>query len=162
MATIRDIAREAGISPGAVSRILNNDPTLKVSPDTRQKVFDTAKLLHYHKVRNNDKSTFKMGILLWFSPEQELKDDYYLLTRRGVEDFCQKHAISITRAFRSDPASLKALKGVDGLICIGKFSKPDVQQFMEICQNIVFLDMPTYNFNITYIIVISFHNLLLN
>ena len=149
MATIRDIAKQAGISPGAVSRILNNDPTLSVSSDTRKRVFDIAGELHYHKTGSRDKSTFKMGILLWFSAEQEIQDTYYLLARQGVEDFCQKNAIGIVRAFRSEPASFENLKDVDGLICIGKFSRYEVQQFIDICSNIVFLDMPVHDFNIT-------------
>lgn len=149
MATIREIARLAGVSAGAVSRILNNDPTLSVSSATRKKVFDIAKELNYNKSGNNDKSTFKMGILLWFSAGQELQDSYYLRTRQGVEDFCQKNAIGIVRAFQSDPATLQALKDVDGLICIGKFSKTEIQQFIALCSNIVFLDMPVSDFNIT-------------
>ena len=149
MATIRDIAKQAGISPGAVSRILNNDPTLSVSSDTRQRVFHIAKSLQYHKTSYRDKSSFKMGILLWFSAEQEIQDIYYLLARQGVEDFCQKNAIGIVRAFRSEPASLETLKDVDGLICIGKFSQQEVLQFIDICSNNVFLDMPVQDLNIT-------------
>ena len=42
MTTIKDIAVSAGVSPATVSRILNNDTTLNVSPETRQKVLDTA------------------------------------------------------------------------------------------------------------------------
>ena len=49
MATIREIARLANVSAGAVSRILNNDPTLSVSSATRKKVFDIAKELNYNK-----------------------------------------------------------------------------------------------------------------
>ena len=48
MATIKDIASAAGVSAAAVSRILNNDETLNVSPETRQKVLDTDVLLSNH------------------------------------------------------------------------------------------------------------------
>lgn len=149
MATLKDIAQAAGISTGAVSRILNNDPTLSVSPETKRKVFEIAQELGYQKAKIRDKSLFKMGILQWFSAEQEMQDSYYLLVRQGIEDYCQKHSIGIIRAFQSDEASIKTLQGVDGLICIGKFSHEEVQKFMNICPNIVFLDMPVSDYNIT-------------
>ena len=149
MATLKDIAQAAGISTGAVSRILNNDPTLSVSPETKRKVFEIAQELNYKKAKIRNKSLFKMGILQWFSAEQEMQDSYYLLVRQGIEDFCQKHSIGIVRAFQSDEASIKTLQGVDGLICIGKFSHEEVLKFMELCPNIVFLDMPVLDYNIT-------------
>ena len=149
MATLKDIANAAGISTGAVSRILNNDPTLSVSPETKKKVFDTALELGYKKAKSKDKSQFKMGILQWFSAEQEMQDSYYLLVRQGIEDFCQKHSLGIVRAFQSDETTLKPLQGVDGLICIGKFSVEEVEKFTSICKNIVFLDMPVSDYNIT-------------
>ena len=149
MATIKDIAQAVGISSGAVSRILNNDPTLSVSPETKRKVFDIAQQLNYQKSRNRDKSLFKMGILQWFSAEQEMQDSYYLLVRQGIEDFCQKHSLGIIRAFQSDSASIEQLQDVDGLICVGKFSDEEIQKFINICRNIVFLDMPVTDYQIT-------------
>lgn len=149
MATLKDIAQAAGISTGAVSRILNNDPTLSVSTETKRNVFEIAQELGYQKAKIRDKSLFKMGILQWFSAEQEIQDSYYLLVRQGIEDYCQKHSIGIIRAFQSDEASIKTLQGADGLICIGKFSHEEVQKFMNICPNIVFLDMPVLDYNIT-------------
>ena len=149
MATIKDIANAAGISAGAVSRILNNDPTLSVSPETKKRVLEFAQELNYQKSRNRDKSIFKMGILQWFSAEQEMQDSYYLLVRQGIEDFCQKHSIGIVRAFQSDAASIATLQDVDGLICIGKFSDEEIHKFIDICKNIVFLDMPVSDYNIT-------------
>ena len=149
MATIKDIAQAAGISTGAVSRILNNDPTLSVSAETKKRVFDIAQELNYQKSRNRDKSLFKMGILQWFSAEQEMQDSYYLLVRQGIEDFCQKHSIGIIRAFQSDISSINTLQEVDGLICIGKFSDEEIQKFIGICNNIVFLDMPVQDYKIT-------------
>lgn len=149
MATIKDIANAAGISAGAVSRILNNDPTLSVSPETKKRVLEIAQELNYQKSRNRDKSIFKMGILQWFSAEQEMQDSYYLLVRQGIEDFCQKHSIGIVRAFQSDAASIATLQDMDGLICIGKFSDEEIHKFIDICKNIVFLDMPVSDYNIT-------------
>ena len=90
-----------------------------------------------------------MGILQWFSAEQEMQDSYYLLVRQGIEDFCQKHSIGIVRAFQSDISSINTLQEVDGLICIGKFSDEEIQKFIGICNNIVFLDMPVQDYKIT-------------
>ena len=152
MATIRDIAKEAGISAGAVSRILNNDATLSVSPETRQTVFAIAKRLNYTKSQRTSKAskaTFTMGIVQWFTAEEELKDNYYLLTRQGIEDFCVKNSISIIRVFPGDVDARTRLSGVDGLVCIGKFSKQEIQDFINICSNIVFLDMPVEEYHIT-------------
>lgn len=149
MATIKDIAQTAGVSAGAVSRILNQDPTLSVAPETKQRVLEAAQKLNYHKFKSKDQSSFKMGILQWFSAEQEMQDSYYLLVRQGIEDFCRKHFLSIVRAFRSDEASIGQLQEVDGLICIGKFSDPEIRKFIQLCPNIVFLDMPVSDYNIT-------------
>jgi len=44
-ATIRDVARRAGVGLGTVSRVLNNSPL--VSPATRQRVLDVIAELHY-------------------------------------------------------------------------------------------------------------------
>lgn len=156
MATIKDIAAEAGVSPAAVSRILNNDATLSASMETKQRVWEAAKRLHYHKTKSVGKAAFQLGIVQWFSAEQEMQDSYYLLIRQGIEDFCMKNSISIVRTFRSDANYLEVLKNVNGLICIGKFSKEEVTQFIQICRNIVFLDMAVNNYEITTI-TMDFH-----
>ena len=62
MATIKDIARAAQVSPAAVSRILNQDMTLNVTPETRQKVLDTAREMNYVK-----KNRCPVLSLLWAS-----------------------------------------------------------------------------------------------
>lgn len=42
MITIKEIAQQAGFSPSTVSRLLSNDPSLSVSPETKQKILNTA------------------------------------------------------------------------------------------------------------------------
>lgn len=112
MATIRDIAKEAGVSAGAVSRILNNDATLSVAPETREHVLAIARKLNYTKSSRTKamaKNTFTMGIVLWYTAEQELKDSYYLRVRQGVEDFCMKNAIHVVRIFQMNRMVLSSL-----------------------------------------------------
>lgn len=152
MATIKDIAKAANVSAAAVSRILNQDETLNVSPETRQKVLDTAKALNYIK-RNKPviKSVFTLGIVQWFSSQQELEDSYYLLIRQGIEDYCLANNIQIVRTYKTDVNYFEALKDVDCLICIGKFSFDEVSYFMKMNQNTLFLDMPVEDPNISTI-----------
>lgn len=146
MATIKDIAKIANVSTAAVSRILNQDDTLNVSPETRQKVLDTARTLNYVKRnRTVSKSVFTLGIIQWFSSQQELEDSYYLLIRQGIEDYCLSHNIQIVRTYKSDLNYADALKDVDCLICIGKFSKKEVLFFEEFNSCVLFLDMPVDN-----------------
>lgn len=45
--SVKDVAREAGVSPATVSYILNDTPGLSFTPETRQKVVDAAEKLHY-------------------------------------------------------------------------------------------------------------------
>ncbi|WP_020576203.1 LacI family DNA-binding transcriptional regulator [Actinopolymorpha alba] len=47
MASITDVAREAGVSASIVSRVLNGDPTLRVRDDTRARVLAAVDALDY-------------------------------------------------------------------------------------------------------------------
>ena len=154
MVTIKDVAKECGLSPASVSRILNNDKTLQVTDETRKKVRDAASKLGYVKRRGaRDKAEFTLGILQWFSAEQELDDDYYLRVRRGIENFCIKNAIAVVRAYRTDQDYLDTLKNCDGLVCVGKFAKKDADDLINFKKNIVFLDMVTDHPEITTITI---------
>lgn len=49
MATIKDVAKLAGFSITTVSRVLNNDTSLSVSYETKEKIFQAADKLNYRK-----------------------------------------------------------------------------------------------------------------
>ena len=52
MATLKDIAKKAGVSSATVSRILNQDETLSVTTKTRERVLEIAQELNYKKNSN--------------------------------------------------------------------------------------------------------------
>ena len=152
LATIRDVAKKANVSVATVSRVLNNDTTLSTSIETRQKVFAAAKELNYvKKKRTVSAPTCSIGILQWFSSKQEIEDNYYFLMRQGIEDYCSKNNINIVRTFKTDVNYMQALNDVDGIICLGKFSKQEVENLRNLNSNIVFLDMIVENIEITSI-----------
>ena len=51
MATLKEIAAIAGVSQATVSRVLNQDPSLSVTEETRKRVLQTAKELGYRTVQ---------------------------------------------------------------------------------------------------------------
>jgi LacI family transcriptional regulator len=47
MTTIKDVAARAGVAPSIVSRLLNGDPTLRLRPETRDRVEAAVRALDY-------------------------------------------------------------------------------------------------------------------
>jgi LacI family transcriptional regulator len=46
--TIRDVAQTANVAPSVVSRLLNDDPTLRIRPETEARVRKAVSRLNYH------------------------------------------------------------------------------------------------------------------
>ncbi len=153
MATIKDIAAKANVSVATVSRILNNDTTLSTTIETKQQVLKAAKDLNYTKKSRKmpAKDGMTLGILQWFSSQQELEDNYYLLIRQGIEDYCSKNNINVIRTFKTDINYMDSLKNTDGIVCVGKFSKVEMAALHELSDSIIFLDMPVEDKAITTI-----------
>lgn len=146
MATIKDIAQAAGVSPATVSRVLNYDPAMSVSDRTRKKIFDIAEQLNYKKSRKtkpNRTQTYRIGLIEWYTEQEELDDLYYYSIRLGIEKKAQKLGYEILRVFQND--SLELLKDIDGLIAIGKFSPAQIQQLEQYSNHLVFVDSDTLN-----------------
>ena len=93
--------------------------------------------------KKSSASQSALGIFQWYSMFQELEDPYYQAIRIGIETYCASRQIEVVRTFRSDSNYLEALKGVQSLICIGKFDQEMMDQFETITKNIIFLDMKT-------------------
>ena len=68
MASMRDIAKLAGVSVASVSRILNNDETFSINEHTRQRVIEIANQMNYSKengwyyINGNNKSPSWTGV----------------------------------------------------------------------------------------------------
>ncbi len=136
MATIKDIARKAKVSICTVSRVINNDLTLKVSEETRRKVLKTASELGYIK-SSRKKSNLLVGIVSWFSEQNESKSDYYETIRRGVEKRLSELFIKTILIYNQDRL---ISNNINGAILIGKYSDEEIDKVKNITSNIVIID----------------------
>ncbi|MBL4951613.1 LacI family DNA-binding transcriptional regulator [Neobacillus sp. YIM B02564] len=140
MATIKEIAKKAGVSIATVSRVLNYDMTLSVSDETKKRIFEAAEELDYKKKPTARKQeTGKIALVHWYSEKEELEDLYYMSIRLGVENRCQDRGLQIIRYFHDNLANLKQ-EDIQGLIAIGKFSQKQVMDLQSATENIVFVD----------------------
>ncbi|MGV3465828.1 MAG: LacI family DNA-binding transcriptional regulator [Heyndrickxia sp.] len=139
MATIKDIAEMAGVSIATVSRVLNYDPSLSVSDETRKKIFEVAEALSYKKRNPRKSSPAKIAMLHWYTEKEELDDLYYMSIRIGIENRCQQHDIQVIKCHQSNLEDIKK-EGIQGIIAIGKYSSREVEDIAGISGNIVFVD----------------------
>lgn len=150
MATIKDIASISNVSMATVSRVLNNDDTLSVAEETRQRIVEAARELGYTTIRKRrtkrnmeqeEKQRLKIGIILCQSLEEELSDPYFLAIRQGVEQECKDQNFPAPELFRlNEINSVSAPTDVDGLVVIGKVYEEAVTQFTSKNKNIVYID----------------------
>lgn len=140
MATIKDIAELAGVSVATVSRVLNYDETLNVQDETRKKVFEVAEHLEYQmKEKKKRKRKLKMGMICSYSPEEELEDPYYLAVRIAIEKEMEESGFK--RIPLNIEGNMEHFAAVDGIVCLGTFSRTTVQRIDQVQKPHIYVDM---------------------
>lgn len=143
MATIRDIAQKANVSPGTVSRVLNGDQTISVSPKTKKRIFEVAEDLAYTKYKQskNNAKRFRIAIVHWYTIEQEINDPYFISIRTGVQRACRDAGILFDVIYREERGSTIVDEHVyDGVIMIGSFNKTTQNYVIDRFSNVVFVN----------------------
>ncbi len=156
MATLKEIAELAGVSSATVSRVLNQDPTLSVTKETRQRVMDTARELGYRTVQQRYRATLeadgaeagqqtgerRIGIAQMFEKQQLLEDIYYMILKNVLDQVCFERHWTTVMLFRNDQGHFVKNddQPLDGIVAIGRFTQGEISDFHDYTENIVFLD----------------------
>lgn len=145
MATLKELSDRTGYSPGTISRILNGDPTLAVTPEARRKVLEEAGRLNYTATRSRrgrtPKGVLRVGVAEMLTPVQQLDDPFYLYLSGFVRQGCidRKYTClpleSLGEGFLPPPGD-----GLDGIVAIGLFTPVQIESLASLCPNVVFLD----------------------
>lgn len=144
MATIRDLANHTGFSVATISRVLNNDPTMKVTDDTRVKILEAADELNYVRTkprRSSKAHSLHVAIAEMMSQREKLSDPYYLYLKNYVVRACMEQGYNVSYlAEKEGKYHTLEKEAVDGILAIGIFSENQIAQMMEISRSIVFID----------------------
>lgn len=160
MATLKDIAELANVSQATVSRVLNGDPALNVTDDTREKVINAARELGYKTIRQRygnraltgeelrgrdereKEKERRIGVAQMFEVQELQQDIYYLMLKNLLDEVIFENRWTTVPLYRNerkqfvkhdDPA-------LDGIIAIGRFTREEIDGFHNYTDNIVFLD----------------------
>ena len=157
MATLKEIAHIAGVSSATVSRVLNQDPSLSVTNETRQRVLETARDLGYQTVQQRYQAVRgtevpagqpqgpterRIGIAQMFETQQLLEDIYYLMLKNLLDEVCFERHWSTVMLFRNDQGHFVKNDELplDGIVAIGRFTQGEIEDFLGFTENVVFLD----------------------
>ncbi|WP_159881720.1 LacI family DNA-binding transcriptional regulator [Paenibacillus puerhi] len=138
MATIKEIAKHANVSSATVSRVLNNDPSLSVSAETRERIFQIAEMLEYKPNRTKrvkyetELASKQIGLLFLTSPDTENEDPYFSKVRLSIEQRCEELGIPIGKTIRGTDVESHTFQHMDGLIIIGSV---DIEEVSNIYPN---------------------------
>ena len=122
MPTIKDVARDAGVSHAVVSRILNEDPTFTVRPETRERVLEAAARLRYipnhaaRALRHNKAGAIGLAV-------HQISNPVYNAIIEGAQSAVASHGAVLMLAdvdeLHRDPATFNRMitsKVIDGLV----------------------------------------------
>ncbi|UOQ45613.1 LacI family DNA-binding transcriptional regulator [Halobacillus salinarum] len=148
MTTIKEIALKANYSNTTVSRVLNNDQTLSVSTEARNKILQVARELGYKTLQERKKeqklsnsAPGKVGILLCHSVEEELNDAYFLSIRHGIENECEKRGLNSTEILRIKSFKEEQMsKDIEHLIVVGRISEEFLNPYKPQLKTIVYIN----------------------
>ncbi|MEC1612949.1 LacI family DNA-binding transcriptional regulator [Bacillus mojavensis] len=147
MVRIKDIALKANVSNATVSRILNEDHSLSVAGETRQRVISIAEELGYQTVAKRRKARGQkqraqplIGVLSCLSPDEERQDPYFSSIRKGIEKECFEQEIFITNSIHLGSFQEHMFRELGGIIVIGRVHDEAVQHISGRLEHAVFIN----------------------
>ena len=95
----KDVAREAGVSQATVSYVLNNNPNVKIRPETREDVLRAAKKLNYHVNYIARNMRLRRSGSIGIVTNTKISNHVFMETLEGIKDTLDERSYSLTVCF---------------------------------------------------------------
>lgn len=136
MATLKQIAERANVSMATISRVLNQDESIAVSTEVRNRIFDIAHELGYIPPKKRHIKIEK-GITIGVA-------DWHII-RTDTDNIKLLDCVSMASRYCKEPVEFKRMIygeqiEVDGIIALGKFSAEEVLYLKKQSYAILFIN----------------------
>lgn len=149
MISIRDLAKLAEVSAATVSRVLNNDPTISVTDETRERIITLAKEMNYtpknrkHSAKNTA-TKMSVGLIIRHNTSTEQVDPYFKNLREGIEETAKKWRLKVDILFRVHDVNKEweRISEYGAIIVIGRMSLSFYDKITNLNPHIIVVDDP--------------------
>lgn len=129
MAGLKDIAEKCSVSLATVSRVLNADSSLSVSPLLRENILKEAEAIGYKTPRQRRSSSYKVGLIL--APIDKFGFENMVLSL--VSPIAAGLGISL-ELFNTEN------RNWDGLIVLGEFNREELEMYSSYSENLLLIN----------------------
>ena len=144
MATIKEVAKAAGVSLTTVSRVLNRDESLSVTPEVRMKIFRAASQLNYIPPRQRkgavEKKKLMIGVADWRIIRPDRPNVRLSSLACMVQVMTDQYEVSFVRLVFGQRQE------VDGIIAFGLFSEDEIDFLRSLSFAVVFVNSNQRNY----------------
>ncbi|MDO4321831.1 MAG: LacI family DNA-binding transcriptional regulator [Lachnospiraceae bacterium] len=144
MATIKEVAALAGVSLTTVSRVLNRDDSLSVTPEVRMKIFRAANQLNYMPPRQRREASGKKQLVIGVADWRIIRPDRPNVRLSSLACMLQlmtnQYEVSFVRLAYGQQQT------VDGIIAFGVFSDEEITFLHSLSYAVVFVNSNQKNY----------------
>ena len=144
MATIKEVAQIAQVSAATVSRVLNKDDSICVSPEVRMRIFQAAHALGYVSPRQRRLSAQKKKLVIGVADWRIIRPDRPNVRLSGLSCIVQMMTDQYEVAFVR--LSFGEAREVDGVIAFGEFNDSELDFLRSLSFAIVFINSNQYSY----------------
>lgn len=130
--TISELAKKLNFSISTISRVLSNDPTIKVKEETQKLIIKEALK---NNIKIKDKNDKNVLIITSYKKEVETTDPYYLNLRTALEIKLNNNSYKYETVEYSD-----SIKYAKTNIFLGSFKNEDIQKISVNKKHNIFCD----------------------
>ena len=150
MATIKEISKLAEVSAATVSRVLNQDETIVVSPEVKKRIFKIAHELKYVPPRMRHaqkKKEIVIGVADWHIIRNDRANIRISSLDLIVKSMPGNNEVRFIRLDKNQPGQY------DGIIAFGVFSKEEMEFLRMQSYAIVFINSDSKNYEYDSIVM---------